>query len=61
MRTRYPPESGELRFRGSKRRLRRIRGRDHIGWGFVLFVGWVLFLLLVAIPWVLSLHRHHVA
>jgi hypothetical protein len=56
----HPPHragSGELRFRGSKRRLRQLRARDHVGLGFFLFVGWILFLLLVAIPWVLTLHR----
>jgi hypothetical protein len=40
------------RFRGSKRRLHRIRFREHFGWGVVVFVLWVLFVLLVVIPWI---------
>jgi hypothetical protein len=40
------------RFRGSKRRVRQIRAREHLGWGIVLLVLWVLFILLVLIRWV---------
>jgi len=55
---RIPFGSGrELVQHGSKRRLRRVRVRDHLGWGLVLFVAWLLFILFVIVPWVGS-HRH---
>ena len=47
----------QLSFHGSKRRIRALRLRDHLGWGFVQFVLWILFILLVVIPWV-GTHRH---
>jgi hypothetical protein len=47
----------QMAFRGSKRRLRRIRLRDHLGWGFVWLILWVLFIFVVVIPWMLS-HPH---
>jgi hypothetical protein len=57
---RVPYGSGrQLLYRGSKRRLRRIRLRDHLGWGFVLFVLWVLFIVLVLIPWIGSRPHEH--
>jgi hypothetical protein len=42
-------------FRGSRRRLRRIRVRDYTSWGFVLFAVFVLFLLVVAL-WIVGNH-----
>lgn len=46
-------------FRGSRRRVRRLRLRDHLGWGFVWLLVWVLFILVVLIPWVGSHSRAH--
>jgi hypothetical protein len=42
----------DVAFRGSKRRVRGLRARDHLGWGFVLLALWVLFILVVLIPWI---------
>ena len=42
-------------FRGSKRRLRRIRVRDYTSWEFALFAGFVLFLLVAAL-WFVGNH-----
>jgi hypothetical protein len=42
----------QMTFRGSKRRVRSLRVREHLGWGFLWLVLWVLFILGVLIPWV---------
>jgi hypothetical protein len=42
----------QMTFRGSWRRVRGLRAREHFGWGFVWFALWVLFILVVLIPWV---------
>jgi hypothetical protein len=41
----------QLAFHGSKRRIRALKLRDHLGWGFVWFVLWLLFILFIVIPW----------
>jgi hypothetical protein len=51
------------RFRGSKKRLARIRVRDNFSIGFWCFVALMAFLLFVGIPWMIkhpeSFHYHH--
>jgi hypothetical protein len=54
-----PSGGPQMTFRGSRRRVRGIRIRDHIGWGFVWFVLWVLFILVVLIPWIGSRPHPH--
>ena len=49
----------QLTFRGSRRRVRNLRIREYLGWGFVWFVLWVLFILVVLIPWVGSRPHPH--
>jgi hypothetical protein len=39
----------QMTFRGSRRRVRGLRVREHLGWGFVWLVLWVLFILVVLI------------
>ena len=48
-----------LRNRGSKRRLKRIRARDHLTVGFLTFAGFLLLLLFVVIPWLSSQADFH--
>jgi hypothetical protein len=40
----------QMTVRSSRRRVRALRARDHLGWGFVWLVLWVLFILVVLIP-----------
>jgi hypothetical protein len=46
-------------FRGSRKRLRRIRARDNWSVEFVIFIIFMLFVLLVLVPWMVTHpHRH---
>ena len=38
-------------FRGSRRRVRKIRMRGNGAWEMWLLLAWVLFLLFVVVPW----------
>jgi hypothetical protein len=40
-------------YRGSRRRLRQIRLRGNASVGLWLLIAWVLFLLLVVVPWMI--------
>jgi hypothetical protein len=40
-------------YRGSKRRVRRIRMRGNGSWEMWIFVVWVAFLLFVVVPWMI--------
>jgi hypothetical protein len=40
-------------YRGSKRRVRRIRMRGNGSWEMWMFVVWVAFLLFVVVPWMI--------
>jgi hypothetical protein len=42
-------------FRGSRRRVRRIKMRGNSAWELWLLLAWVLFLLFVVVPWM----AHH--
>jgi hypothetical protein len=44
-------------YRGSRRRLRNIRLRGNASAEVWLFVGWVAFLLLVVVPWMIRQGR----
>jgi hypothetical protein len=41
-------------YRGSRQRLQRIKLRRNGSWELWLLVAWVLFLLFVVVPWMLS-------
>jgi hypothetical protein len=47
--SRRPP----LTFRGSRRRLKRIKIRGNSSLELWLLVGWVVFLVLIVLPWML--------
>ena len=49
---------GGLVRRGSKSRIRRLRARDHLGWWGLAFALLVLFLFLVAVPFLGRLSHH---
>ena len=42
------------RYRGSRRRVRRLTMRGNGSWEFWLLLGWIAFLLLVVMPWMIS-------
>jgi len=44
-------------YRGSRRRLRRIRLRDNGSWELWALAAWLTFLVLVFVPWMLR-HAH---
>jgi hypothetical protein len=57
----FYPERGRRRaakaYRGSRRRLTQLRLRGNASSELWLFVGWVAFLLLVVMPWMISQGR----
>jgi hypothetical protein len=42
------------RYRGSRRRLKRLTIRGNSSWEFWLLLGWIAFLLLVVMPWMIQ-------
>jgi len=44
-----PPKT----YRGSRRRIRQLKMRDHWSLGLWLLVAWVVFLILVVLPWMI--------
>jgi hypothetical protein len=55
------PDGGRRRvtktYRGSRRRFRQLRLRGNASAELWLFVGWVAFLLLIVVPWMIRQHR----
>jgi len=43
--------------RGSRTRVRRIKKRDNGSWQFWLLLGWLAFLVLVVLPWMIRHSR----
>jgi hypothetical protein len=41
------------RYRGSRRRLKRLTIRGNSSWEFWVLLGWIAFLLLAVIPWMI--------
>jgi hypothetical protein len=48
-----PPKT----YRGSRKRVRRIKMRDNGSWEFWVLVGWLAFLVLVVLPWMIRHSR----
>jgi len=45
------------RYRGSRRRIKRLTIRGNSSWEFWVLLGWIAFLLLVVMPWMIR-HSH---
>jgi hypothetical protein len=45
--------SPSKRYRGSRRRLKRLTIRGNSSWEFWVLLGWITFLLLIVMPWMI--------